>query len=155
GGGGAPAAAPASYTPTTEDAFEVFAELIKQNPDVVTKVGVVYLFKVGDKSFVVDLKQGAVKQGEGAAECTLELSEADFLDLTQGKADPMKLFTTGKLKISGNVMASQKLQALFKLDPKKAIEAVTARRGGAAPAPAAAAAAPAATRNPAGSPNAP
>ena len=39
-------------------------------------------------------------------------SEDDFLALTQGKADAMKLFTTGKLKISGNVMASQKLQFL-------------------------------------------
>jgi 3-hydroxyacyl-CoA dehydrogenase/3a,7a,12a-trihydroxy-5b-cholest-24-enoyl-CoA hydratase len=54
----------------------------------------------------------------------------------------MKLFTTGKLKISGNVMASQKLQALFKIDPSKAIEAVMARKGiGGAAAPAAAAAA--------------
>src|SRR6185295_6589014 len=81
------------------------------------------------------------------AECTLELAESDFLDLTQGKADPMKLFTTGKLKISGNVMASQKLQSLFKIDPSKAIETVMARRGGAAPtASAPAAAAPAAAK---------
>ena len=57
-------------------------------------------------------RHGAVTQGDGAADCTLELAEPDFLDLTQGKADPMKLFTTGKLKISGNVMASQKLQFL-------------------------------------------
>jgi 3-hydroxyacyl-CoA dehydrogenase/3a,7a,12a-trihydroxy-5b-cholest-24-enoyl-CoA hydratase len=138
-GAAAPAAggAPAGYTPTVDDAFEVFGEVIKQNPDVVTKVGVVYLFKVGSKAFVVDLKNGAVTAGEGSGECTLELSEPDFLDLTQGKADPMKLFTTGKLKISGNVMSSQKLQALFKIDPAKAIEAVMQRRGvGGAGAPA-------------------
>jgi (3R)-3-hydroxyacyl-CoA dehydrogenase / 3a,7a,12a-trihydroxy-5b-cholest-24-enoyl-CoA hydratase / enoyl-CoA hydratase 2 len=154
--GGASQAAAASvpaaaYTPTVDDAFDVFAEVIKQNPDVVTKVGVVYGFKVGSKSFIVDLKKGAVTTGEGAAECTLELAESDFLDLTQGKADPMKLFTTGKLKISGNVMASQKLQSLFKIDPSKAIEAVMKRKGGAAPAasaPAAQAAAPAASSDP-------
>ena len=35
--------------------------------------------------------------------------------MTSGKADAMKLFTTGKLKISGNVMASQKLEFLRKL----------------------------------------
>jgi len=58
----------------------------------------------------------------------------------------MKLFTTGKLKISGNVMASQKLQPLFKTDSSKAIEIVMARRGAGgapkadAPKPAAAAA---------------
>jgi 3-hydroxyacyl-CoA dehydrogenase/3a,7a,12a-trihydroxy-5b-cholest-24-enoyl-CoA hydratase len=45
----------------------------------------------------------------------------------------MKLFTTGKLKISGNVMASQKLNFLTKIDPREA---------GAAAAPAASAEAP-------------
>jgi len=66
----------------------------------------------------------------------------------------MKLFTTGKLKISGNVMASQKLQALFKIDPSKAIEAVMARRG-AGGAPAAAAPAAAAPAAKSADPNAP
>jgi len=53
----------------------------------------------------------------------------------------MKLFTTGKLKISGNVMASQKLNFLSKLDPSKAVEVIAKRKGlgGAAAAPAAAA----------------
>jgi 3-hydroxyacyl-CoA dehydrogenase/3a,7a,12a-trihydroxy-5b-cholest-24-enoyl-CoA hydratase len=147
--------APAAYTPTVADAFEVFAEVLKQNPDIPAKVGVVFMFKVGGTPYILDLKNGggSVKQGEGAAECTLELAESDFLDLTQGKADPMKLFTTGKLKISGNVMASQKLQALFKIDPSKAIEAVMARRGvGTTPsaAPASPAAAPAAAKPAAG-----
>jgi 3-hydroxyacyl-CoA dehydrogenase/3a,7a,12a-trihydroxy-5b-cholest-24-enoyl-CoA hydratase len=120
--------------------------VLKQNPDIAGKVGVVFGFHVGDKKFILNLKDGAgsVSAGDGAAECTLALAEADFLDLTQGKADPMKLFSTGKLKISGNVMASQKLQALFKIDPSKAIEAVMKRKGGAGAAPAASASAAAA-----------
>src|SRR6185312_2423691 len=150
GGGGAPPPA-AAYTPTVEDAFDVFAEVLKQNPEIPAKVGVVYGFKVGAKRYLLDLKNGAgsVTAGEGAAECTLELAESDFLDLTQGKADPMKLFTTGKLKISGNVMASQKLQSLFKIDPSKAIEAVMKKKGIGGGAPAPAAAAPAAPKAPA------
>ncbi|HEV7555868.1 MAG TPA: SCP2 sterol-binding domain-containing protein, partial [Kofleriaceae bacterium] len=67
------------------------------------------------------------------------------------KADAMKLFTTGKLKISGNVMASQKLEFLRKMDPARAIEVVAKLRGGAAPAasaPAAAAAPKAASADP-------
>jgi 3-hydroxyacyl-CoA dehydrogenase/3a,7a,12a-trihydroxy-5b-cholest-24-enoyl-CoA hydratase len=87
---------------------------------------------------------GKVTQGEGAAECTLELAEEDFLAMTQGKADPMKLFTSGKLKISGNIMASQKLNFLSKMDPSKAIEVIAKKKGlaagGAAPAKSAAAA---------------
>ena len=147
---------PAAYTPTVSDAFEVFAEVLKQNPDIPSKVGVVYKFVVGGTPYIIDLKGGSgVSQSDSAAECTLELAQSDFLDLTQGKADPMKLFTTGKLKISGNVMASQKLQALFKIDPSKAIEAVMKRRGvGTTPSAAPAAAAPAASA-PKADPNAP
>ena len=108
------AGVPADYVPTTADVFAVIEEYLKQNPDLAAKVGVTYLWKIGDKRWLLDLKNGAgsVKEGDAAAECTLELAEEDFLALTQGKADAMKLFTTGKLKISGNVMASQKLQFL-------------------------------------------
>ena len=40
--------------------------------------------------------------------------------MTSGKADAMKLYMGGKLKISGDVMASQKLSFLQKIDPKQA-----------------------------------
>jgi len=145
-GGGAPAPAagglPAGYTPTVDDVFAVIEEYLKQNPDLAGKVNTTYLWKIGDARWTLDLKgAGSVKQGESPAECTLELSQDDFLALTQGKADAMKLFTSGKLKISGNVMASQKLQFLSKLDPSKAIEVVAKRRGVGGGAPAAAPAA--------------
>ncbi|HEX5064230.1 MAG TPA: SDR family NAD(P)-dependent oxidoreductase [Kofleriaceae bacterium] len=162
-GAAAPSAAgglPADYQPTTEDAFDVIQEFLNQNPSVTEKVGVVYGWKVGGKSYLLDLKSvpGKVTQGEGAAECTLELAEEDFLAMTQGKADPMKLFTSGKLKISGNIMASQKLNFLAKMDPSKAIEVIAKKKGigggGAAASAPAAAAAPAASK-PAGEPNAP
>ncbi|MEJ7599228.1 MAG: SDR family NAD(P)-dependent oxidoreductase, partial [Kofleriaceae bacterium] len=141
------AALPADYVPNTADVFAVIEEYIKQNPDLAPKVNTTYQWKIGDKRWLLDLKgAGSVKEGEGAAECTLELAEQDFLDLTQGKADAMKLFTTGKLKIAGNVMASQKLQFLSKLDPSKAVETVMKKRGatGATPAAAPAATTPAA-----------
>ena len=136
GGAGAAATAgvPADYVPTIEDVFAVIEEYLKQNPELAPKVGTTYLWKIGSHTWTLDLKGGAgsVAQGGNSADCTLELTEADFLALTQGKADAMKLFTTGKLKISGNVMASQKLQFLSKLDPSKAIEVVAKRRGTAA-----------------------
>ncbi len=140
----AAAGVPADYVPTTDDVFAVIEEYLKQNPDLAPKVATTYLWKIGSASWLLDLKTGtgSVKQGGGTADCTLELSEEDFLALTQGKADAMKLFTTGKLKISGNVMASQKLQFLSKLDPTKAVEVIAKRRGAAAQAGAPAAAAP-------------
>jgi 3-hydroxyacyl-CoA dehydrogenase/3a,7a,12a-trihydroxy-5b-cholest-24-enoyl-CoA hydratase len=74
----------------------------------------------------------------------------------------MKLFTGGKLKISGNIMASQKLDFLKKVDPADVLAAAKARTGGAAPAPTESkkdlfgnAAAPAAAAAPSGAASAP
>jgi 3-hydroxyacyl-CoA dehydrogenase/3a,7a,12a-trihydroxy-5b-cholest-24-enoyl-CoA hydratase len=124
-------------------------DYVARNSDEVSKIGVIYQFKITDPDSVwtLDTKngKGSVTEGESAKpECTLELSEADFLDMTQGKADPQKLYFAGKLKISGNVMASQKLTFLQKVDPEQAKEAVLKARaakasgGGNAPAKAAA-----------------
>lgn len=141
-GGAAPAAAGAGAAaevagpPTTAEIFAVIADHLQRNPDVAAKVGNVYQWKITspDSAWVLDLKNGGggVKEGQGVADCTLEIAEADFIDMTSGKADAMKLFTTGKLKISGNVMASQKLEFLRKLDPKRAQEVVAGLRGQAA-----------------------
>lgn len=136
GGGGAAAptadAPAAAMTPTTWDVFIAIRDHVARNPELVSKIGVTYLFKVTnpDSAWLVDLKngKGAVTEGEAAAECTLEISEADFIDMTTGKSDPMKLFTTGKLKISGNVMASQKLSFLQKINPEHAMAAVAKAR---------------------------
>lgn len=154
GGGAAAASAPAAaappagLTPTTWDVFIAIRDHVERNPELVAKVGASYLFKITspDSAWLVDLKsgKGAVTEGAGAADCTLEISEADFIDMTTGKSDPMKLFTTGKLKISGNVMASQKLSFLQKMDPAQAQQAVMkARAAGGGPGQSAAAAGPA------------
>jgi 3-hydroxyacyl-CoA dehydrogenase/3a,7a,12a-trihydroxy-5b-cholest-24-enoyl-CoA hydratase len=145
-GGAAPAATAAPATePTTAEVFAVIDDHVKSNPELAGKVGAVYQWKVGGAPWVLDLKTagGSARAGEATADCTLEISERDFLDMTQGKVDAMKLFTTGKLKISGNVMASQKLEFLRKMDPRRAAEVVAKLRGSAAPAasPAASAAA--------------
>jgi 3-hydroxyacyl-CoA dehydrogenase/3a,7a,12a-trihydroxy-5b-cholest-24-enoyl-CoA hydratase len=114
----------------------------------VTRVGKAFVFKLTnpESAWTVDVKngKGAVTSGViDKPDTTLELADADFLDMTSGKADPMKLYMAGKLKITGDVMASQKLDFLKKIDPKQALEAVTKKKGGAAPAaqPAAAASA--------------
>ncbi len=106
---------------SASDVFKAIGAWVVQNPDVVGRVGNVYhfLIKGPDSAWTVDLKngQGSVAEGaQGKADCTLELSNADWLDMVQGKADPQKLYFAKKLKISGNVMASQKLEFLKKLD---------------------------------------
>ncbi len=138
GGSAAPAAAGASSAgasgpPSTAEVFAVISDHLQRNPDVAGKIGNIYQWKITspESSWVLDLKNGggAVAEGQGTADCTLEISEADFIDMTSGKADAMKLFTTGKLKISGNVMASQKLEFLRKMDPARAQAVVAGLRG--------------------------
>jgi 3-hydroxyacyl-CoA dehydrogenase/3a,7a,12a-trihydroxy-5b-cholest-24-enoyl-CoA hydratase len=147
----APAAAPAVPNQVTSaDVFVGIEDHIARHPELATKVGKVFVFKLTnpDSAWTIDVKngKGGVQQGAGAADATLELTDADFLAMTSGKADAMKLYMGGKLKIGGDVMASQKLSFLQKIDPKEALEAITKKRGGgpreATPAPAPAAAGP-------------
>jgi len=47
--------------------------------------------------------------------CPLAISAADFLDLMNGKLPAMQAYTSGKLKIGGDIMKSQLISKLFKL----------------------------------------
>jgi 3-hydroxyacyl-CoA dehydrogenase/3a,7a,12a-trihydroxy-5b-cholest-24-enoyl-CoA hydratase len=135
----APAAAAGSEQLSAADVFGAIRGWVEQNPDVVGRVQNLYHFKLSapDSQWTVDLKngKGAVTEGaSGKADCTLELTNSDWLDVVGGKIDAQKLYFGGKLKISGNVMASQKLEFLKKLD-----RSTLKKSGGGAAAPAAAA----------------
>jgi 3-hydroxyacyl-CoA dehydrogenase/3a,7a,12a-trihydroxy-5b-cholest-24-enoyl-CoA hydratase len=155
----APAAAPAASAapeiaaapPTTRETFQVIAAYLAKEPALVAKINTTYLFKLKgpDSSWTLDLKgAGSVGEGEVAKpDTTLELSDADWLGMVSGALDPQQLFMSGRLKITGNLMASQKLEFLKKLDPKEGA-AIVARLRGAAPTAAAKSPAPAAPPEP-------
>ena len=95
-------------------AITAIEDHVARNPELVAKVGKVFVFKLTDpdSAWTIDLTTppGTVTEGvTGKATCTLEMSDADFMAMATGQADAMKLFSSGKLKISGDVMASQKL----------------------------------------------
>jgi 3-hydroxyacyl-CoA dehydrogenase/3a,7a,12a-trihydroxy-5b-cholest-24-enoyl-CoA hydratase len=145
------AAAPAaSNEPTSADIFNGIGAYLAKHPELVKSVGTVFAFKLSNpnSAWTIDLKNGngAVKSGADGAECTLEISDADFMGMATGKLDAQKLYFGGKLKISGNVMASQKLTFMQKIEPQYVIDAMKARVGssGGAVTPSAAPAAPAA-----------
>jgi 3-hydroxyacyl-CoA dehydrogenase/3a,7a,12a-trihydroxy-5b-cholest-24-enoyl-CoA hydratase len=160
-GGAAPAAAApaASGEPTSAEAFAVIADFISQNGGLAAEVGKTFLFRLSDptSAWTVDLKngKGGVTEGGASGDCMLDLSDADFRAMVSGKADPMKLWTDKKLKIGGDVMASQKLMFLKKIDPKRAAEVVAKLRGAGGAGGGAKAAAPAAAAAPAGAVQAP
>lgn len=119
--------------PNSADIFGGITKYVATNPDLAKKIGVVYVFKLTgpDSSWTVNLKDGngSVAAGGDKGDCTLELTDADFLAMCTGKADAQKLYFGGKLKISGNVMASQKLEFLKKVDPNDVVAAMQARLG--------------------------
>jgi putative sterol carrier protein len=53
--------------------------------------------------------------GVATAACTLDLSDADFMAMATGQADPMKLFTSGKLKVSGDATLATRLTKLLQM----------------------------------------
>lgn len=126
-------AAAVSAEPNSADIFGGITKLVAKNPDLAAKIQTAYLFKLSspDSSWTVDLKngKGSVSAGGDKGDCTLELSDSDFLAMCTGKADPQKLYFGGKLKISGNVMASQRLDFLKKVDPNDVTDAMKARVG--------------------------
>ncbi len=72
----------------------------------------------GGGDWFCDIKDGACTVKAGAHEkptCTLKMSNADFLDLMNGKLAAMQAYTSGKLKIEGDIMKSQLLEKLFKM----------------------------------------
>jgi 3-hydroxyacyl-CoA dehydrogenase/3a,7a,12a-trihydroxy-5b-cholest-24-enoyl-CoA hydratase len=123
----------ASSEPISADVFQAIGKYIAANPDLAAKVATVYQFRLTgpDSLWTVDLKAGAVAAGvQPQPQCTLEMSDADFMDMCSGKADAQQLYFGGKLKISGDVMASQKLTFLKKLDPQTVLLIAKERAGG-------------------------
>ncbi|MGH8453778.1 MAG: SDR family NAD(P)-dependent oxidoreductase, partial [Nevskiales bacterium] len=140
------APAVAAGEPISADVFAGIAGHIAANPGLSGQIKTVFQFRLTqpDSAWALDLKNGAGSCVAGDAanpDVTLELSDSDFLDMCSGKADPNKLYFGGKLKVTGNVMASQKLSFLQKIDPKLVTDAMTKRvgAGGGAAAPAQAA----------------
>ena len=141
----APAAAPVAAAPADEskltsgDIFVAIRDYLEKSPDLIGKIATVFQFELTgpDSSWLIDVKngKGAVTAGKGASDVTLTLSDADFLAMTSGAADPQKLYFGGKLKIGGNVMASQKLTFLKSVDPKAAEKAIREARQAASGAP--------------------
>jgi NAD(P)-dependent dehydrogenase (short-subunit alcohol dehydrogenase family)/putative sterol carrier protein len=71
----------------------------------------------GGGDWYAEIKGGACNIAAGvhaSPSCSLNISAGDYLDLMNGKMNAMKAYTSGKLKITGDLMKSQLLEKLFK-----------------------------------------
>jgi 2,4-dienoyl-CoA reductase-like NADH-dependent reductase (Old Yellow Enzyme family)/putative sterol carrier protein len=70
----------------------------------------------GEMSYQLNVENGVCELAKGPAEnprVTLALSLPDFLRMVTGELNGMQAFTSGKLKITGDLMFSQRLAAWF------------------------------------------
>merc|ERR1719350_1051225 len=92
------------------------------NAEAVAKVKGVFRFDITEnkkvvKTWTADLKNGdgSLVEGEGTKpDVTITVADADFVKLAAGELDAQKAFFSGKLKVKGNIMLSQKLGAILK-----------------------------------------
>lgn len=70
----------------------------------------------------LDLKKGKIYEGhpeEGVKPDTiLSVADGDLVDIALGKLNPQVAFMKGKLKITGNIMLTQRLVPLLKTESK-------------------------------------
>ena len=127
------------------DVFAGIAVYIEREPSLVDKTRTSFQFHVRkpDSSWFIDLKNGKGSAGAGGVDkpdVTLELDAEHVETLFGGDvAKVQKLFFGGQLKISGNVMASNKLSVLSGMDKQLVEEARQKRVASGAAAPVAAA----------------
>ena len=118
---------PAEDAGSTAQGFETVDEIFDEMPkafvgDAAAGVDVVFQFVItggggGDWNCVI--KDSACTVEAGVHEkpgCTLKMEAADFLNMMNGVLPAMQAYTSGKLKIEGDIMKSQLIEKIFKFE---------------------------------------
>jgi len=88
-------------------------------PEAAKGVDVIFQFSIsgqGGGEWIAAIKDAAIKVEEGKADkptTTIKMAAEDFLKLLSGELDGMKAYTSGKLKIGGDMMKSQLIGKIF------------------------------------------
>jgi len=104
---------------TVKDIFERIPDAFQV--DKAAGVEVVFQFDIsgGDGgSWYVTVKDGTCEVAEGSAgspTTTIKMADDDFVKLITGELNAMSAFTSGKLKVEGDLMKSQLIEKLFSL----------------------------------------
>ena len=118
---------PAEAVGNTAGGFETVDKIFDAMPagfvaDAAAGVDVVFQFIIsgsGGGEWHCVIKDSTCKVKAGAHQkpgCTLKMTDQDFLNMMNGILPPMQAYTSGKLKIEGDIMKSQLIEKLFKFN---------------------------------------
>jgi len=109
-------------TDAVSSIFDLLSKKVSdQGSSLVSQVKGVYLFKIGDQNWTVDLKNGngsVTKASTNNPDITITMKKEDFIDVFSGKVNPQQAFLQGKFKISGNMALATKLSLIVKQQSK-------------------------------------
>lgn len=118
-------AAPTAAVATPSSVEELLAEVKPLlSETLVHQVGACFQFDVSSEdgqchTYYVDLSQGSGAAGAGSLhrepDVTLSMSNSDLLAMFQGSLGPFSAYTSGRLKIQGDIKTAMKLEELIKL----------------------------------------
>jgi NAD(P)-dependent dehydrogenase (short-subunit alcohol dehydrogenase family)/acyl dehydratase/putative sterol carrier protein len=114
-----PAAGAGDGAPTVKDVFAGLPAAFQ--PENASGVDVVFGFEVTGAqggNWAVTVRDGKCEMCEGEASdptTTFKIADQDFIKMMTGQTSPMSAYTSGKLKIGGDLMKSQLVEKLFKL----------------------------------------
>ena len=105
-----------------DEVAEVFARMGDHfQAQAAAGVDVVFQFSIsgaGGGEWQVKVKDGKCEIEAGVAEkatTTLKMSAGDFLKYVSGELDAMQAYTSGRLKVEGDLMKSQLIAKLFRM----------------------------------------
>ena len=124
----APTKTPASGNLSLK-AHAIFKEMgtrLASMPHLTKKIKATFLWNITKDGktagqWFVDLKtSGSITAGApaGKADCTITVADDDFAKIIAGKANAQQLFMSGKLKVAGNILLTQKLGDILKPQAK-------------------------------------
>ncbi|KAG7208737.1 hypothetical protein KM043_014933 [Ampulex compressa] len=107
--------------------FKAMSEYVTANPDKAKKINAIFLYNITSSGehkahWTLDLKEGQVFKGKpkgGKIDATLTLDDKDMVEMALGKLNPQTAFMKGKLKVTGNIMLTQKLKTLMEANKAK------------------------------------
>jgi putative sterol carrier protein len=111
--------AKSSAASSVADIFASLPDAFKA--DAADGVNVIFQFNIsgsagGDWYCIIKDNTCAVESGiHDQAGCILKMGDMDFIDLMNGKLPAMQAYTSGKLRIEGDIMKSQLIEKLFKI----------------------------------------